>query len=160
MNGAIFLDESYSLLARPYTYILYGHNMKTEAMFCCLRRHEDSAFYHSNPFITFDTANEAGRYVVFSVATLSTDRYALSYADLNRLNSTTVLWREEIISLLQRRSMYSPVIDVDAGDQVLLLVSCKAEEGNERRVIAARHIREDESEPALMNMIRLSGRQR
>lgn len=33
ISGAIFLDASINLKTRPYTYILYGHNMKTGAMF-------------------------------------------------------------------------------------------------------------------------------
>ena len=36
-NGAIFLDEDCGLATRPHTLILYGHNMKTGAMFGGLR---------------------------------------------------------------------------------------------------------------------------
>ena len=45
INGAIFLDSGISLKTRPYTLILYGHNMKTGAMFGCLRNFENAALY-------------------------------------------------------------------------------------------------------------------
>lgn len=41
VNGAIFLDSGISLKTRPYCYILYGHNMKTGAMFGNLRNYEN-----------------------------------------------------------------------------------------------------------------------
>lgn len=33
VNGALFLDAAISLKTRPYAYIIYGHNMKSGAMF-------------------------------------------------------------------------------------------------------------------------------
>lgn len=160
VNGAIFLDEGCDLHKRPYTYILYGHNMKTQAMFGCLRHYEDPSFYRDNPIIAFDTCSEAGRYVVFSVATLSLNPNAPNFVDLNKLNSTTVMWREEIIGLLQHRSRYTPAIDVAAADQVLLLVTCKTEDSDERRIIAARRIRENENETDLLGLIQRNSRPR
>ena len=43
-NGAIFMDQGTSLLTRPYTILLYGHNMKTGAMFGNLRKYEDFSY--------------------------------------------------------------------------------------------------------------------
>lgn len=60
MNGAIFLDESCDLSTRPYTLMLYGHNMKSGAMFGNLRNYENLTYYKNNPFIKFDTAYEDG----------------------------------------------------------------------------------------------------
>lgn len=150
VNGAIFLDEACSLRERPYTYILYGHNMKTQAMFGCLHRYEEPDFYRANPFITFDTCHEAGRYVIFAVANVSLDSKAPDYLDLNKLNSTTVMWREAVIKQLAAQSRYTAVVDVAPDEQVLLLVTCRDEEGDERRVIAARRIRAAEEEEALL----------
>lgn len=49
VNGAIFMDADVSLKTRPYTLILYGHNMKTGAMFGCLRNFENVSFYRKTP---------------------------------------------------------------------------------------------------------------
>ena len=44
MNGAIFMDQGTSLLTRPYTILLYGHNMKTGAMLGNLRKYGEDRF--------------------------------------------------------------------------------------------------------------------
>ena len=45
VNGAIFLDENCGLKTRPYTLTIYGHNMKTGAMFGGLRNYENINYY-------------------------------------------------------------------------------------------------------------------
>ena len=50
VNGAVFLDSGVSLKTRPYALFLYGHNMKTGAMFGCLRNYENLSFYHNKKF--------------------------------------------------------------------------------------------------------------
>lgn len=155
INGSLFLDEDITLRTRPYTLIIYGHNMKTGAMFGSLREYEKPVFYRSNPIITFDTIYEEGRYVIFSVTTMSLKSYDYDYLNLTKLTSSTATWRQEVIDDLIAFSMYSNVIDVTAEDQVLLLVTC-VDDNADRRVIAARRIREDESEADLAAKFRRS----
>lgn len=154
-NGAIFLDEACSLQTRPHTLILYGHNMKTGAMFGSLRNYENITFYHRNPFITFDTMYEEGRYVIFSVAVVSINSQSRKYAGFYRLPNCTLLEREAIIQELRTLSSHTCTIDVSVDDQLLLLVTCVDDE-SDRRIVAARRIRDDESEDALFNQIQRS----
>ena len=153
VNGAIFLDETCDLDTRPYTLLLYGHNMKTGAMFGSLRNYENLTFYRNNPFITFDTAYEDGRYVIFAVATVSTTSGSWRYVDFTRLSSPVIADRTNAISALLSRSIYRTQVDVAADDQLLLLVTC-VDDDMERRVVAARRIREDEDEATLEKLIR------
>ncbi len=152
VNGAIFLEETCDLSVRPYTLMLYGHNMKSGAMFGGLRNYESLAYYQKNPFITFDTAYEGGRYVVFSVAMISLNPRSRSYIDFSKLNSSIISCREDALTALRKVSVYAVGLDVTARDQLLLLITCASDDA-ERRVIAARRIREDESESALMSVI-------
>lgn len=151
-NGAIFLEQSCNLSTRPYTLILYGHNMKTGAMFGCLRNYENIAFYHNNPFITFNTGYEDGRYVIFAVATVSIVPTDWDYLNLPGLSSSVIASRQAALKQLRALSVYSSTISVAADDQLLLLVTCVAED-SERRVIAARRIRADEDETALRHLV-------
>lgn len=151
-SGAIFLDETCQLNTRPYTLILYGHNMKTGAMFGSLRNYENLHYYKNNPYITFDTAYEDGSYVIFSVATVSILPGSLRYVDLAALYSLYIEPRQEAISALQTRSIYQIDVDVQADDQLLLLITC-VKNDDERRVIAARRIRTDETKEALNSII-------
>lgn len=147
-NGAIFLDEQCDLSTRPSALILYGHNMKTGAMFGCLRDYEDVGFYRNNPFITFDTMYEDGRFVIFAVAEVSTDPAARNYSRYYALPGAVGRDREEIIAVLRALSEHTCTIDVDAEDQLLLLVTCVGDE-DDRRLIAARRVRDDETEGQL-----------
>lgn len=151
-NGAIFLEESCSLSSRPHTLILYGHNMKTGAMFGSLRSYETAAFYHNNPFITFDTMYEDGRYVIFAVATVSIVPTEWDYLDFAGLSSTRIASRQAALRQLRALSMYSGTVSVEASDQLLLLVTCKQDD-SKRRIIAARRIRSDEDETILKRLV-------
>lgn len=152
VNGAIFLDEGCDLSTRPYTMLLYGHNMKTGAMFGNLRNYENLAYYKLHPFVTFDTAYEDGRYVIFMVGTISTRSSSWQFVDLSRLCSSMISYREEALKTLLRRSVYTSGIDVAADDQLLLMVTC-VDDDTERRVIAARRIRTDETEEDLNEVV-------
>ncbi len=160
VNGSIFLDESCDLRERPYTYILYGHNMKTQAMFGGLHHFNTPDYYRAHPFISFDTIYETGRFVIFSVITASLQSEEPLRQALNKLESSTVMWREEAIAFLQEQSRYSTVIDVAVDDQVLVLVTCISEDSDKRRVVVARRIRPDEDEADLLARIKRSYRWR
>ena len=148
VNGAIFLEEHVDLSTRPYTLTLYGHNMKTGAMFGCLRNYEDIGYYRKSPFITFDTIYEEGRYVIFSIAEVSLDSRYGNYNGFFRLNTCSTAERKEIIDGLFRFSKYVCPIDVSVDDQLLLLVTCVGDD-SERRVVAARRFRDGETEGGL-----------
>ena len=151
VNGALFLDSGISLKERPYTYIIYGHNMKSGAMFGSLRNYENSTFYHNDPFITFDTMYETGRYVIFAVGSVSTEEYGRNYVDFYALRSANIPERQAAIDALIAASVHTCNIDVQADDQLLVLVTC-VEKDEERRVVVARRVRDGEDEAALKKL--------
>ena len=155
VNGALFLDSGISLKTRPYTYIIYGHNMKSGAMFGSLRNYENSAFYHNDPFITFDTMYETGRYVIFAVGSVSTEEYGRNYVDFYALRSASIPERQAAIDALIAASVHTCTVDVVPEDQLLVLVTC-VEKDEDRRVVVARRIRDGEDEAALKKLVEKS----
>lgn len=152
-NGAIFMEQAVKLSgSRPYTLILYGHNMKSGAMFGGLRQYENAVFYRHNAFVTCDTAYEDGLYVVFAVGTLSQRAYTPNYVDVSKLLSARTAWREEAIGQLNKCSTLTNWVDVCADDQLLLLVTC-VEDDAERRYVAARRVRPDETQAQLQKLV-------
>lgn len=151
VNGALFLDVAVSLKTRPYTLIIYGHNMKSGAMFGCLRNFENSSYYHNSPFLSFDTMYENGRYVIFTVGNISTEDGVKNSVDFLALMSSNVRQRQTAISALLKASVLTNTIDVQPEDQLLLLVTC-VEKDDERRVVAARRVREGEDENELKTL--------
>ena len=155
VNGALFLDVAVSLKTRPYTLIIYGHNMKSGAMFGNLRNFENSGFYHNNPFISFDTMYETGRYVVFAVGNISTEKGLRNSVDFLALMSSNVQQRQSAINALLKASVFTNTIDVQPEDQLLLLVTC-VDRDDERRVVAARRVRDGEDENGLKTLVERS----
>ncbi|MBR1606851.1 MAG: sortase [Clostridia bacterium] len=155
VNGAIFLDENIGLKTRPYTLILYGHNMKTGAMFGSLRNYETLSFYHKAPLITFDTLYEEGRYVIFAAGSIGTEPADRNFVDFYALTSNDPEKRQTAIRKLQTVSVHTCTVDVQPDDQLLLLVTC-VEQDDERRVIAARRLRDGEDEKELIKQVEKS----
>ena len=148
-NGALFLDENCSLKSRPYTFLIYGHNMKTGAMFGCLHKYDSLTYYKSNPWVTFDTLYEKGKYIVFSAGSMSTEKGRKNYLDFSLLNSNTIAYRKKGLEAMERLSVFANYIDVQPDDQLLILVTCSGDD-TERRFIAARRVREGEDENRLL----------
>ena len=153
-NGAVFMEEIISLRTRPYTLILYGHNMKTGAVFGGLRNYESLAWLREHPLIRFSTLYEEGTYAVAAVAAISLEKGARNALDLSRLNSATVSWRREEIRKALSLSMYTRTVDVEPTDQLLLLVTCSGDEKG-RRMVLARRLRDGETEEWIAARVRL-----
>ena len=143
-NGAIFLDEKVSLRYRPYTLILYGHNMKSGNMFGGLKKYRNSGYFYQHRMITFDTLYEEGEYAVFAAAVISATPGSGDWNDLWALDTESAVQREQAIQALERKSLVGSALDVRGDDQLLLLVTCTGSD-TERMVVAARRLREGET---------------
>ena len=155
VNGAIFMEMGINLKKQPHSYLLYGHNMKTGAMFGSLRNFENPAYYHASPFITFDTMFENGRYVIFAAGSVSTEKSDPNYVDFYNFLSSVIQDRQDAIDSLKAVSVHTCTVDVQPEDQLLILVTC-VERNVERRIVAARRIRADESEDQLKALVNMS----
>lgn len=143
-NGAIFLDESVSLLPRPYTFLLYGHNMKSGNMFGNLHKYRSHPYCSAHSTIRFDTLFEEGTYTVFAVSEICTLPGGRNYVSLAGLQSSSREERARALEALTRCSEYTSIVDVNEEDRLLLLVTCVQDDRN-RLVVAARKLREGEA---------------
>ena len=135
-NGAIFMEEGTRLLTRPYTILLYGHNMKSGMMFGNLRKYEDPTYCRKHRTFRFDTLYEEGRYEIFAVVTISVTPGKARYLNLWALSSTDRETRKEALASLKRANSYVSTAEVSEEDQILLLVTCVGDD-DERLVVAA-----------------------
>ena len=143
-NGAIFMDEETSLLTRPYTILLYGHNMKSGAMFGSLRKYEEFSYYYRHRMFRFDTLYEEGQYVIFAVETISLTPGKSKYINLSELQSMDRKTRQEALQALRDHSLHSVMLDVNEEDQIVLLITCVGDD-DERLIVAARRLRDGET---------------
>ena len=77
------------------------------------------------------------------------------YLDIYALNSRRVDERQQAIEVLQAVSVHRQAVDVAVDDQILLLVTC-VEKDSDRRIVAARRIRDGEDQQQLKQTIQLS----
>ena len=148
-NGAIFMDEDTPLITRPYTILLYGHNMKTGAMFGILRKYEQLSYFNGHRIIRFDTLYEEGQYAVFAVATIRLTPGAAGYMSLSDLRSSRRSVRKKALNTLTMLSVHPCILDVSEEDQLLLLITCVGDD-DLRLVVAARRLREKETPDTLV----------
>ena len=142
-NGAIFMNEGTGLLTRPYTILLFGHNMKSGAMFGNLRKYEEFAYCSRHRTLRFDTLYEEGQYAIFSVATISLTPGKSRYINLSAIQSDDRQTRKKALRELENHSVNNMMLDVNEEDQVLLLITCVGDD-DERLVVAARRLRDGE----------------
>ena len=150
-NGAIFMDQWTSLLTRPYTILLYGHNMRSGAMFGRLKKYKETSYYYRHLVIQCDTLYEEGQYAVFAVETISLTPGLSKYLSLTDLRSADRETRRTALDTLIRNNMHSSMLDVNVEDQLLLLITCVGDD-DERLVVAARRLREGEKANSLIMM--------
>ena len=84
----------------------------------------------------------------FSVGIISIEESEPHYLDFFALDSRNVEERRKAIDVLENISIYSNNIDVVPEDQLLIPVTC-VKKDEERRVVAARRIRDGESQKEL-----------
>lgn len=147
VNGAIFLDESISLQTRPYTLMMFGHNMKTGAMFGKLLKYKECTWYRKHAYASFETQYEEGEYIIFSAGKIQAVP-GPNYVNLYALMTDLPESRESVIRQLQNVSFFHTGIEVRPEDQLLLLVTCDGDI-EERFVVAARRLREGENKSEL-----------
>ncbi len=149
-NGAIFLDENISLKTRPYTMLVYGHNMKSGAMFGDLRKYKDYAYAARHRVFSFDTMYEDGKYAVFSVAVIDVEPGMSRYVDFRcLLADNREVRKKELEKLESLDEGGATVLDVNEEDQLLLLITCTGDD-SERLVVSARRLRDGETEDSLL----------
>lgn len=120
-------------------FIIYGHNMKNGTMFGSLENYRDPAFWAENKIFTLDTLDEQRVYEIFSVVEteiLAADIVEFQYyhyvGDLSELRFF------ELIEKLQEQALYNTQIDLDYGDQIVILSTCSYHAENGRLIVAAK----------------------
>lgn len=124
-------------------YLIYGHHMKNKTMFGQLPNYEDSSFFDEHRYITFDTLYEHRTYEV--VACFYTRVYGkndtgvFKYYDYGELTDEAEF--NKYIELVRGSALYDTGVDVQYGDDLLVLSTCAYHTTDGRFVVVARHKR-------------------
>ena len=141
-NGSLFLDGRSGFYPgqRDDNLIIYGHNMRSGAMFGSLKDYLDWDFYKKHKKISFDTIYEKANYEVVGVG-LSEVEYqdsdSFRYYDFLDVDSEEEF--DKIISKLNKLSAFGD-LDVKYGDQLLTLSTCNSYIEDGRLFVIAKRI--------------------
>lgn len=141
-NGSLFMDYRNDFLNRDTNIIIYGHNMKSGAMFGVLKKYLDKGYLEKHAKIRFDTIYEHGAYEVIG-AFLSEvsyqDEYTFRY--YNFLNAENESEFEAFrVNVMQLDALKKGTLDAKYGDQLLTLSTCSSYTDEGRMFIIAKRI--------------------
>lgn len=139
-NGSLFMDYRNDFLDRDTNIIIYGHNMKSGAMFGSLKMYLDADYLEKHKKVQFDTIYEHGTYEVIG-AFLSEvsyqDEYAFRY--YNFLNAKNESEFEAFrANVMQLDAQKKGALDAKYGDQLLTLSTCSSYTDEGRMFIIAK----------------------
>lgn len=142
-NGSLFMDYRNDFLDRDTNIIIYGHNMKSGAMFGSLKRYLDKDYLDEHKKVQFDTIYEHGTYEVIG-AFLSEvsyqDEYTFRY--YNFLNARNESEFEAFrVNVMQLDAQKKGTLDAKYGDQLLTLSTCSSYTDEGRMFILAKKVR-------------------
>ncbi len=133
-NGAIFMEAAISDGFSDKNVILYGHNMKSGAMFGGLSQYSSKSYWSQHPYVYITTSDGVRHiYQIFSVYQLAAED-AVYYFGFSE-NDTY----ESYLAYLKSLSLYDTGVTVSRVDQIVTLSTC-AKNSTQRFVVHAKKI--------------------
>ena len=160
VNGTIFADWEgvFTETERPHNTIIYGHNLQTRGLFMPLTYYRSGGhgfdsfqFLKDHPVIQFDTLYDRGNYKIFAVFQSNVREHqgeVFRYWDYVYFNNKSHF--DNFVADVFDRSLYFTNIDLEYGDELLMLSTCdfsifaNGADSSVRLIIAARRVREGE----------------
>ena len=128
-NGCLFLDSRVDASFSSVHSIIYGHHMRSGAMFAALDGYKRQSFYDAHPtmlLITPDATYEVQLFAAY-VADPSEDAWEVSFANDEEIQA----WIDAAIA----RSTFTSDVKPKPGDRLLTLSTCSYEFGDARFVV-------------------------
>ncbi len=144
-DGNPFLAVEADILTANRSMSLFGHHRKNGLMFEPLVNYKKLSYYKSWPVFHFDTLYEESAYVIFSVFYMAgnrTDKQFYYYPVAEFVDDDAFM---EHVTQLQKRSIFTTGIDVEADDRIVILTCCTYETDDLRIAVAGRKLRESET---------------
>ena len=141
-NGAIFMDTACDVLKPSTNYILYGHHMKSGAMFGNLDHYEKESYWKKYPYINFDTIYEKGIYqvmYVFRSHVYSEEEITFKYYQFT--DCISAIEFDSYMEEMAKMSLYDTGVTAQFGDQLLTLSTCDYQEEAGRFVVVAKRVK-------------------
>ena len=138
-QGSLFVEKRSCCFPQDDNTVIYGHNMSNGHNFGILENYMDPDFFQTHQTIQYDTIYEEGSYQVAAVLlarVLYQEETGFRYYRL--FNYDTKREFQECTDFIKDNQMYDTGVDLQYGDQLLMLSTCEYSRENGRLVIVAK----------------------
>ncbi len=147
-NGSIFIDTRCTIDPQDQNWIIYGHNMKSGAMFGRLSRYRDQSFTEEHPYVVLTLLHEKQYYAPIACLDIETDETSWRFFDMWSFNFDSEEAQKEYMDYLHENSAYDIWQDVTMQDHTLILVTCSYVYNNSRFIVVCKQIDDPYATPA------------
>ncbi len=148
-EGTIFMDYrdvfGSSEDDQSENIVLYGHNMNNGSMFGSLRKYRyDYSYYDDNPFIELSSNYRDYQYIIFGfLITSGSAETNFDYWNMEELDTEEKF--NNYVNTVKNGAMLDTGVDVKYGDKLLTLSTCVSDGTNNRFIVVARRLRDNET---------------
>ena len=138
-NGALFLDQDTKWSTRPYTMMVYGHNMKSGAMFGNLTDYENYSYYEKHKEIILYTEGVQRNYEIISVFRSQVYKKSDNVFKFYKFfQADTQEEFDDFYNNIKALSQYDTGVTAEFGDRFITLSTCVYHVENGRFVVIAK----------------------
>lgn len=134
-GGAIFMDAAIEDRFEDKNAIIYGHNLKSGAMFSRLNRYARKSFWDANRYIYITTPFGMSTYQVFSAYQTTAD------ADIYYYGFEEDQYFQEYLDRIVSYSIFNAGVSVNKEDTIITLSTC-ANDTTQRFIVHAKKLAE------------------
>ena len=134
-GGAIFMDAAIQNGFEDKNAIIYGHNLKSGAMFSRLNRYARKSFWDANRYIYITTPFGVNVYEVFSAYQTTAD------ADIYYYGFSEDQYYQDYLNRITSYSIFNAGVSVGVDDTIITLSTC-ANDTTQRFIVHAKKITE------------------
>ena len=127
-NGTIFMDYRNSSDLSDFHTIIYGHNMKNNAMFGTLTEYASQEYYDKHPVLWLLTPDKNYQIELIGGFITPADSEIYSFP-------TTVEGRDKLISIVCKKSNFKSEVEICPEDRIVTLSTCTYEYDDARYVL-------------------------
>jgi len=141
VNGTLFMDYRDDVLAPSMNFLIYGHNMRSGAMFGSLKQYLDDGFVAKHKQIQFDTIYEKGTYEVLAVCLTEVgyqDEEGYKYYNFIHPQSTEEF--NAYFDSIRECAIYDNTQEATENDRFLTLSTCNSYVEDGRLFVVAKKI--------------------
>ena len=138
-GGSLYAREICDVAGPSDNVTIYGHNMKTGAMFAVLLKYRHESFFKEHQLIQFDTLQERHTYQIFAVfRTTASVGQGFEYHQF--IDAYDQQEFDAFVSECKRLSFYDTGITPQYGSKLITLSTCEYSQLNGRFVVVAMRV--------------------